>query len=118
MPRSPLLPLAATAVLILAAHVGAQNLTNTYNFKVLVNGTNSDGANPDAQLTFAGNTLYGTVNSGGTAGNGAVFRVNIDGSGFTNLHSFTTLNSSTNDDGANPTVPSGALVLAGRTLYG
>ena len=50
--------------------------------------TNSDGANPDAGLILSGNTLYGTASAGGTYGNGTVFAVNTNGTGFTNLHSF------------------------------
>ena len=53
--------------------------------------TNSDGANPHAGLILSGNTLYGTANQGGSSGNGTVFAVNTNGTGFTNLHSFTAL---------------------------
>jgi uncharacterized repeat protein (TIGR03803 family) len=73
--------------------------------------TNSDGANSYAGLILSSNTLYGTTSIGGLFGAGTVFRVNTDGSGFTNLHSFT--NNST--DGANPYA---GLVLSGNTLYG
>jgi uncharacterized repeat protein (TIGR03803 family) len=86
--------------------------TNLYSF---TNGI--DGADPDAGLTLSGDVLYGTANAGGAAGNGTVFAVNTDGSGFTNLHSFTALDPtfSTNDDGA---YPSAGLILSGNTLYG
>ena len=100
-------------------------------FKVNTDGTvftnlhtftgSSDGANPYAGLILLGNTLYGTAVGGGSSGNGTVFRINTDGTVFTNLHSFTaaTYNSSigatTNSDGANP---QGGLILAGNTLYG
>ena len=54
-----------------------------------------------------------------TGGNGTVFAVNTDGTGFTNLHSFTALSnpfgSGTNSDGANPYA---GLILSGITLYG
>ena len=49
----------------------------------------SDGADPNAGLILSGNTLYGTASHGGSSGNGTVFAVNTDGTGFTNLHSFT-----------------------------
>src|SRR5437773_606576 len=62
-----------------------------------------DGANPEAGLILSGNTLYGTAAGGGSSGNGTVFKVNIDGSGFTNLYSFTG-----DTDGADPT---GGLIL-------
>src|SRR6185503_15422827 len=50
---------------------------------------NSDGALPRAGMILSGNTLYGTASSGGSAGNGTVFAVSTDGTGFTTLHSFT-----------------------------
>jgi uncharacterized repeat protein (TIGR03803 family) len=83
-------------------------------------GTNSDGANPSGYLTPSGNTLYGSASAGGPSGNGTVFKLNTDGSGFTSIHSFTTggTNSSgtyTNGDGVSP---NGGLILSGTTLYG
>lgn len=77
--------------------------------------TNTDGSNPEAALIISGNTLYGTANQAGAGDSGTVFRVNTDGSAFTNLHSFTTLSHSTNSDGAAPQAP---LFLSGNTLYG
>jgi uncharacterized repeat protein (TIGR03803 family) len=81
--------------------------------------TNIDGFSPRAGLVLSGNTLYGTASDGGSAGSGAVFRVNTDGTGFTNLHSFTAVLGSypdiTNTDGAYPVA---SLVLSGNTLYG
>ncbi|HXD00256.1 MAG TPA: choice-of-anchor tandem repeat GloVer-containing protein [Verrucomicrobiae bacterium] len=104
----------------------ATGFTNLHNFptNVLVPNqtdtdyyTNSDGANPEAGLIISGNTLYGTAENGGLFGYGTVFRINTDGSGFTNLHSFTAIPyaSTKNNDGANPI---GGLVLSGSTLYG
>jgi len=64
-----------------------------------------------------GNTLYGTAYNGGSSGNGTVFKVNTDGTGFTNLHSFSRRDNLayTNDDGA---FPSTGLVSNGDTLFG
>lgn len=70
----------------------------------------SDGANPAGPLTLSGNTLFGTAAFGGQWSNGVVFKVNLDGSGFTTLYSF-----SGGSDGASPR---GELTLAGDTLYG
>jgi uncharacterized repeat protein (TIGR03803 family) len=68
--------------------------------------TNRDGAEPFSRLVLSGNTLYGTTKRGGSYGNGTVFSVNTDGSGFTNLYNFRSSN------------PGAALVLSGNTLYG
>jgi uncharacterized repeat protein (TIGR03803 family) len=73
-------------------------------------GPNSDGANPVAGLILSGNTLYGTAEYGGSNIYGTIFRLNINGSNFTNLYTFTGGN-----DGANPIA---GLVLSGTTLYG
>jgi uncharacterized repeat protein (TIGR03803 family) len=66
----------------------------------------------------SGNTLYGTTTGGGTAFSGTIFRVNTDGSGYTNLYAFSSVSTSisgTNGDGASPR---GNLVLSGNALYG
>lgn len=72
----------------------------------------------DDKLILVRNTLYGTTRVGGSGGNGTVFRVNTDGTGFTVLHSFaggTNLNLKVfNTDGANPW----GLFLVGSRLYG
>ena len=85
-------------------------------------GTNGDGAVPRAGLILAGNTLYGTAAGGGSSGNGTVFAVNTDGSGFRTLYSFTTITGTSgvagigaNGDGASPVA---RLILSGDTLYG
>ncbi len=74
-------------------------------------GTGNDGANPYASLTLAGNTLYGTTWHGGANGDGTIFSINTDGSGYQVLYSFT----DTGNDGANPCA---SLTLVGNTLYG
>jgi uncharacterized repeat protein (TIGR03803 family) len=79
--------------------------TNLYSFT-----GGNDGGNPQAGLVLSGNTLYGTVSFGGTNGSGAVFGINTDGTGFTNLYGFTGGN-----DGGDPQA---GLVLSGNTLYG
>ena len=70
---------------------------------------NSDGASPEAPLVASSNTLYGTGSLGGNSGAGTVFAVNVDGTGFRTLHSFS------NSDGANP---HGDLLLSSNMLYG
>ena len=71
---------------------------------------NSDGAEPAAGLILSGNTLYGTTFTGGSSGYGTVFDINIDGSGFTNLYTFT--------GGSDGLFPQATLLLSGNTLYG
>jgi len=92
------------------------NFTNLFNFVAVHNnhsgiGTNSSGADPVAGLVLAGNTLFGTASAGGAAGNGTVFAVNPDGSGFTNCHDFAAFT-------VDCYYPEAGLVLAGNTLYG
>ena len=89
-----LLPaLIAALNLMPAGRVTAQTFTTLHGFTASASfpTTNSDGANPIAGLitNSSGNTLYGTAQSGGSSANGTVFAVSTDGTGFTNLHSFT-----------------------------
>jgi len=104
---------------VFAVSTNGMIFTNLYSFSTPAPpyNINNDGANPGAGLTLAGNRLYGTAYSGGTAGKGTIFAVNIDGTGFTNLHNFTPTTSSdnTNTDGANCQA---RLILSGSTLYG
>jgi uncharacterized repeat protein (TIGR03803 family) len=95
--------------------------TPLYSFS-LTNGAsaNSDGANPISVLVLSGNTLYGTTEFGGAHGNGTVFAINTDGTGFAAPYSFNpvVLSSSgsyTNYGGANPKT---GLVLSGNMLFG
>jgi len=75
----------------------------------------TDGGVPQASLIASGNTFYGTTGGGFSVlvGNnyvfqyGSIFRVDIGGINFTNIHSFTNGESAV-----------GALVLSGNTLYG
>jgi uncharacterized repeat protein (TIGR03803 family) len=72
--------------------------------------TNSiEGANPSGGLVLVGSTVYGTTVNGGLNNFGTVFKVNIDGTGFAVLKSFS------GDDGANPYAD---LKASGNVLYG
>src|SRR6266446_2534070 len=70
---------------VFTVNTDGTGFTNLHSF------TGSDGAGPQAELitSSSGNTLYGTAWGGGSSGAGTVFAVNSDGTGFTNLHSFT-----------------------------
>src|SRR5438876_621900 len=105
--------------LMLAGRATAQTCTTLHNFTASPTNssgihTNSDGANPFGGLILSGNTLFGTAQNGGTNGQGTVFVVNTNGTGFTSLYSFTAAPFGTNNDGANPRT----LILSGSTLYG
>jgi uncharacterized repeat protein (TIGR03803 family) len=98
-----------------AGTIFAINTDGTGFTKLYDLGTGTDGAQPVAALILSGSTLYGTTPTGGDAGKGTVFAINTDGTGYTNLHSFTDLNNNTNSDGANPYA---GVVLVGDALYG
>ena len=105
-----LLPaLMAALGLMLADRATAQTFTTLHNFT-----GGSDGGNLNAGLILSGKTLYGAADSGGSGGNGTVFSLNTNGTGFTVLHSFTALASETNSDGA---APAAGLILSDNTLY-
>jgi uncharacterized repeat protein (TIGR03803 family) len=86
-----LLPmLSAGFGLIMAGQIKAQTFTTLHNFTAPQAGdfyANSDGDAPMAGLILSGNTLYGTATTGGAYDNGTVFSLNIDGTGFTTIHS-------------------------------
>jgi uncharacterized repeat protein (TIGR03803 family) len=111
---------------VFAVNTDGTGFTNLYSFSVLTydssseTDTNNDGGNPYAVLVLSGNTLYGTTEQGGSGGNGTVFAINTDRTGFTNLYSFTAGSGPfggplTNSDGAGPLA---GLILSGNTLYG
>ena len=85
--------------------------TTLYSFSATdTNGFNHDGANPAAGLILSGGTLYGTAQFGGSSGNGTVFALSTNGTGFATLYDFTGGN-----DGAYPVA---GLILSGGMLYG
>src|SRR6516162_6931901 len=79
-----------TALLLAVASGFAQVLSPIYTFQ------DTNDINPKAaELLLVSNTLYGTVlgsiySGGGRSANlsGALFKVNTDGTGFTNFHMF------------------------------
>src|ERR1043166_4012391 len=105
---------------VFAINTDGTGFTNLHTFTALSIGppyprTNNGGGAPVAGLILFGNTLYGTTYTGGSSGNGTVFVLHTNGTGFTTLHNFTALLSNTNSDGANPNA---GLVVSGNTLYG
>src|SRR5262249_46579581 len=92
--------------------------TDGTGFAILHNFTYSSSGKPlgepFAALILSGRTLYGRAQLGGSSGNGEIFAINTDGTGFTTLHSFKS-GFPTNGEGIHP---DGGLVLSGNTLYG
>lgn len=81
-----------------------------------LNGTNNDGSRPTGELALVGNVLYGTTSYGGAFGDGTVFKINTDGSGFLVLYNAT---ASVSAYGGFATVLGGAgILLSGNVLYG
>ena len=86
-------------------------------FKILhaFTGLDGDGANPFAGLALSRERLYGATVGGGLHGRGMLFSVNVDGTSFSHLHSFTPYSGNKNPDGAGP---NDAPAVAGTILYG
>ncbi len=73
-------------------------------------GGTADGNQPYGDLTLLSGSLFGMTKQGGANNKGVLFSINLDGSGFTLLHTF-----GGGDDGA---YPQGDLTVSGTTLYG
>ena len=78
--------------------------------------TNDGGAFPSSALVVTNGVLYGTTAGGGNGGEGCVYSIHTDGSGFVILHHF----SDTEADGTNVggAAPFGGLLLCGDVLFG
>ncbi len=126
--RSPGLVLNGTT--LYGTATGGSNVAGVV-FKISTDGTDyrvlwhfafvPDGTDPNG-LTMAGGTLYGTMYSGsvtgGPAGNGLVYRINVDGSGYAALKAFSDFvpaNYHVNTDGAHPQA---RVVMSGGMLFG
>ena len=109
---SPIAKLRLIPFLILIGLLSSAGTTSAAN-TVLHSfaGAPNDGRNPSG-LTLVNNVLYGTAAFGGpNNGQGVVFRMNTDGTGYTILHTF--LGGS--NDGARP---GGKLIVSGSKIYG
>jgi uncharacterized repeat protein (TIGR03803 family) len=83
------------------------NFAGEPSYQSSLQNTNRDGGDSVAGLVLSGNTLYGTTSEDGTNGNGTVFAINTDGTGFNNLY---------NASGGGGLLSS--LLLSGNMLYG
>lgn len=110
---------------VFALHLDGSGIETLHTFPPTVGhppfATNRDGAQSSSGLVAAGNRLYGTARFGGSGGNGTVFALNTDGTGFTTLHSFRAggqASAGGNYTNIGGIRPNGGLVLSGNTLYG
>jgi uncharacterized repeat protein (TIGR03803 family) len=89
------------------------NIFALADYQILHNfaGGTNDGSSPQSRLIQSGSMLYGITHNGGSNNNGAVFKINTDGTGFQVLHSF-------NGGSGDGYQPHGSLILSGSTLYG
>ncbi len=95
-------------LLALPAAARAQIVTVLHSFQ----GGTTDGAGPGTALLQSGSSLYGMTDAGGsTAGDGVIFQIGTNGTGYNIVHSFLGLP----NDGANP---AGGLIQSGTTFYG
>ena len=80
------------------------------------NYSTTDGSRPFGSLIVSGSTFYGMTLGGGSSVptldvDGTVFKMNLDGTGFSLLHSFA-------GGASDGSLPRGSLTLSGSTLYG
>src|SRR5437868_2205616 len=73
----------STSGTVFAIHTDGSGFTILHEFAGGIGG-----ANPVAGLLLSGDTLYGSTRAGGISDVGTIFSLNINGSGFTNLHHF------------------------------
>ena len=97
-------------ILMLGAATVQAQYTNLHTF---VGGT-GDGAVPQSSVTLSGANLYGLTTLGGASGKGTLFKMNTDGSGYTNLHMF----AGGANDGASPQANNLTPSASGTSLYG
>jgi uncharacterized repeat protein (TIGR03803 family) len=75
-----------------------------------LDGTIGDGYAPSFGIVLSGSTLYGTTTQGGDFNGGVVFKINTNGTGYQNLHSFEAVTEGSQ--------PQAELTLIGNTLFG
>ena len=90
---------------VFAINTNGMGFTNLYSFT-----GGNDGASPEGEVISVGGTLYGTTTAGGTSGDGVIYSIHTNGTGFIPLYSFT--------GGNDGSTPKGALTLGGNVLYG
>jgi uncharacterized repeat protein (TIGR03803 family) len=93
---------------VFSMEVSGSSFTVLHNFI----GNPGDGSFPEwgSGVVVSGSQLFGTTAGGGSNNEGAIYRLNTDGTGYSLLHSFA---AATDGTGYN-----GGLLLSGTTLYG
>ncbi len=96
------------------------DFTVLHHFSALdpASGTNPDGALPCAALTHGDGILYGSCLAGGDGGNGTIFSIATDGTGFTTRFAFPAFDSGVAGTNAAGARPAARLVLSGQRLFG
>jgi uncharacterized repeat protein (TIGR03803 family) len=102
---------------------GGGNLGGGTIFKILPDGNgfaamhefdlNNGGHTPNGSLLLDGGFLYGMTSSGGTHGDGTIFKIKTDGSGFSALYDIE-LDPNISGGGG----PLGSLIVEGSNLFG
>ena len=106
---------------IFSIGINGRGYTNLFYFQNVggesQSSTNTTGGTPSDSLTLVGDMLFGVTPHGGTNGNGVIFAINTNGSGFTNLHTFSQIDNTTgtNAEGYDPQCQ---LLVIGNALYG
>ncbi|HZR18299.1 MAG TPA: choice-of-anchor tandem repeat GloVer-containing protein [Verrucomicrobiae bacterium] len=83
-----------------------------HNFTAII--TNYDGAVPEADLILSGNKIFSSTFGGGW-GWGAIFQVNVDGTGYRTIYNFSEGSFDAPQGGAFPTQK---MILSGNVFYG
>ena len=91
---------------VFAINLDGTGYTNLYAFGTFQN----DGISPNSTLAVIGSTLYGTTRNGGSTGDGTIFSIKTDGTGYSLLFQFNYY--------ANAQNPSAGVTPVGSTLFG
>ena len=98
---------------VFAVNIDGTGFTNSYNF---TSPSPFDNGTGFSCPILTGNTLYGTAWDQGIESAGSVFKINTDGTGFTNLYNFNSVPSFTGP--STPVEIEPLLILSGDNLFG
>ena len=98
-------------LVFILSFIGITATKAQYHDVMSFNGANPyQGQDPNAGVYLSGNTLYGMTYRGGAPNLGVIYKVNTDGTGYMDMHEFTS-----QPDGE---VPQNTLTMSGGVLYG